>query len=98
MLAERARANDVRLSCSRTGNCHDNAVAESFFSTLKNEIYYRRSFRTRADARSAVVEFIESYYNRKRPHSSIGYRIPAEEMESFFERTSPPGKSMPLSA
>lgn len=86
MLAEWARANNVRLSCSRTGNCHDDAVAESFFSTLKNEMYCQRSFRTRADARSAVVEFIESCYNRKRAHSSIGYIIPAEAMESFFER------------
>lgn len=46
-LAEWARGNHVRLSCSRTGNCHDNAVAESFFATLKNEMYHRRSFATR---------------------------------------------------
>ena len=43
-LAEWARANDVRLSCSRTGNCHDNAVAESFFATLKNEFFYHRDW------------------------------------------------------
>lgn len=89
LLAEWARANDVRLSCSRTGNCHDNAVAESFFATLKNEMYYRRRFATRAEARHAVVEFIEAYYNRRRPHSSIGYRVPAEAMADFFERTDP---------
>ena len=47
LLAEWARANDVRLSCGRTGSCHDNAVAESFFATLKNEMCYRRSFPTR---------------------------------------------------
>lgn len=87
MLAAWARDNDVRLSCSRTGNCHDNAVAESFFATLKNEMYYRRSFATRAEAKHAVIEFIEGYYNRHRPHSTVGYRIPAELMEEFFERT-----------
>ena len=89
LLAQWAQDNDVRLSCSRTGNCHDNAVAESFFATLKNEMYYRRSFATRAAARCAVVGFIESYYNRRRPHSSIGYRVPAEAMGAFFRRTAP---------
>ncbi|SEO60813.1 IS3 family transposase [Denitrobacterium detoxificans] len=98
LLAEWARANDVRLSCSRTGNCHDNAVAESFFSTLKNEMYYRRSFPTRDEARFAVVEFIEKYYNRRRPHSSIGYRIPAEAMDAFFERTARVENELPAAA
>ncbi len=97
-LAERARANDVRLSCSRTGNCRDNAVAESFFATLKNEMYYRRSFATRADAKHAVVGFIEAGCNRRRPHSTIGYRIPAKAMESFFERTMPESKVLPMAA
>ena len=98
LLADWARANDVRLSCSRTGNCHDNAVAESFFATLKNEMYYRRGFATRAEARTAVVEFIESYYNRRRPHSTIGYRAPAEAMEAFFERTAPGPQEAALAA
>ena len=89
LLAQLAQNNEVRLSCSRTGNCHDNAVAESFFATLKNEMYYRQSFATRSCAKHAVIEFIESYYNRRRPHSSIGYKIPAEVMEAFFERTKP---------
>ncbi len=89
LLAEWARDNDVRLSCSRTGNCHDNAVAESFFATLKNEMYYRKSFATRAQAKMAVIEFIEVYYNRKRPHSTIDYKIPAQVMDAFFERTRP---------
>ena len=88
-LARWASENQVRLSCSRTGNCHDNAVAESFFATLINEMYHRRSFKTRRTAKHAVIEFIESYYNRKRPHSSIDYQILAEVMDSFFERTKP---------
>lgn len=95
LLAEWARANDVRLSCSRTGSCHDNAVAESFFATLKNEMYYRRSFPTRNSAKHAVIEFIEAYCNR-RPHSTIGYKVPAKAMAAFFERTEPKPESMPM--
>ena len=87
LLAEWARANSVRLSVGRTGSCHDNAVAESFFATLKNEMYHLRSFDTRTEARVAVIDYIESYYNRARPHSTVDYRIPAELMDEFFERT-----------
>ncbi len=97
-LAEWARDNDVRLSCSRTGNCHDNAVAESFFATLKNEMYYRRSFATRDDAKHAVIEFIEADCNRRRPHSTIGYQVPAKAMDAFFGRTAPKPEAMPLAA
>lgn len=97
-LAEWAKANRVRLSCSRTGNCHDNAVAESFFATLKNEMYYRRGFKTREEARMSVIWFIEAYYNRRRPHSTIGYRVPAEAMDAFFERTAPRPEAMPAAA
>ena len=98
LLAEWARANDVRLSCSRTGNCHDSAVAESFFATLKNEMHYRRSFPTRDSAKHAVIEFIEAYCNRRRPHSTIGYKVPAEAMAAFFERTAPKPEAMPMAA
>lgn len=98
LLARWAQANHVRLSCSRTGNCHDNAVAESFFATLKNEMYHRESFATRDRAKAAVIEFIEVYYNRNRPHSTIGYRIPADAMDSFFERTKPKGGETLLAA
>lgn len=97
-LAEWARDNDVRLSCSRTGNCHDNAVAESFFATLKNEMYYRESFATRDQAKMAVIDFIERYYNRSRPHSTIGYRVPAEVMDAFFERTLKACEVLPFAA
>lgn len=77
----------VRLSVGRKGTCFDNSVAESFFSTLKNQMYHHYSFATRTKAKNAVVGFIEGFYNRKRPHSSIDYQIPAEKMDSFFERT-----------
>jgi putative transposase len=64
----------------RTGVCWDNAGAETFFATLNNEMYYRQSFATKALARLAVAEYIEAFYNRKRSHSSIGYRTPAKAM------------------
>ena len=86
MLAEWAKAHDVRLSVGRTGSCHDNAVAESFFATLKNEMYFQQSFATRDEAKTAVIDYIERYYNRFRLHSSIGYQAPAYAMEAFMAR------------
>ena len=63
--------------------------AESFFGTLKNEMYSLRKWATREEARNAVIDYIERRYNRNRPHSTIGYRVPAESMDAFFERTRP---------
>jgi putative transposase len=65
-------------SFSRPRQCWDNAVAESWFSTLKSELIYRQSWATRAHARRAVVRFIEIFYNRKRLHSSLDYLTPVE--------------------
>ncbi len=70
--------NGIICSMSRRANCWDNAVAESFFSTLKTELVGDRVYATRAQARLAVFEYIEVFYNRKRLHSSIGYRSPAD--------------------
>jgi len=75
-FAEFCRQTNVRRSMGRTGVCWDNAVAESWFATLKNEMYYLHAFPTRALARMKVAEYIEVYYNRKRRHSSLGYRAP----------------------
>ena len=86
MLARWAQEHDVRLSVGRTGSCRDNAVAESFFASLKNEMYHHASFATRDEAKAAVIDYIEADYNRMRPHSSIGYQIPAEVMEAFMRR------------
>ncbi len=69
-------------SMSRVGNCYDNAVVESFFATLKAECA-TQPFATRAEARSAIFEYIEGWYNRVRLHSTLGYLSPLE-----FERTS----------
>jgi putative transposase len=73
MLAQ----HDVTCSMSRPGNCYDNAVAESFIGTLKNELIHRvERYRTRDQARSSVFQWIECWYNRKRRHSSLGYLSP----------------------
>jgi len=79
-FARFATANQVRTSVGRTGVCWDNAVAESFFAALKNEMYYRQTFPTRARARFAVADYIEVFYNRQRLHSTLGYRTPAEAL------------------
>jgi len=63
-------------SMSRRGNCWDNAVAESFFATLKVELVYQAQWYSRAQARTAIFEYIELSYNRERRHSAIGYRSP----------------------
>jgi transposase InsO family protein len=65
-------------SMSRKGNCYDNATMESFWSTLKLELIYRRKFATRSEARSQIFEYIESFYNRQRAHSALDYRSPVD--------------------
>jgi putative transposase len=63
-------------SVSRRGDCYDNAVAESFFSTLKNELLVGRAFQSRDEARREIFDYIEVFYNRKRLHQSLGYKTP----------------------
>jgi len=65
-------------SLSRPGQCWDNAVAESFFSTLKEELIYRGSWPTRAAARRAIFEYVEVFYNRQRMHSALDYLSPVD--------------------
>lgn len=74
----RLKAHDIIASMSRKGNCYDNAFVESFFHTLKVELIYRRKFETREEARKAIFEFIEVWYNRQRIHSSLDYKTPVE--------------------
>jgi putative transposase len=69
-------ARGLVCSMSRTGNCYDNAVMESFWATLKIEEVYRRTYGTRAQARQAIFEYIEVFYNRIRRHSALGYISP----------------------
>lgn len=71
------RAHKIRPSMSRKGNCHDNAVAESFFSNLKNELTHHVIFDDHQSAQVAINEYIDLYYNRLRIHQTLGYRTPA---------------------
>jgi putative transposase len=73
-----ARANGVILSVSRKGECWDNAVAESFFATIKRELVNDRAWPTRAGLDRAVFDYIEGWYNTRRLHSALGYLSPAE--------------------
>jgi transposase InsO family protein len=73
---ERCRRAGVRSSMGSVGDCYDNALAESFFATLECELLARRAFSTHLEARSALFDFIEVFYNRQRRHSALGYRSP----------------------
>lgn len=68
--------NGLVASMSRKGNCYDNAHIESFWSSLKYEVVYHRSFATRSEAATAIFDYIEAFYNRTRLHSSLGYKSP----------------------
>jgi len=68
--------NGFICSMGRKGNCWDNAVAESFFHTLKTELIHHGDFQTREEAQQAVFEYIELFYNRQRKHSTNGYLAP----------------------
>ena len=71
-------AHQIQPSMSRTGDCWDNAVAESFFATLELELIRRRTWRSHAEARTAIFAFIETWYNRKRRHSTLEYLSPIQ--------------------
>ena len=69
-------ANGIECSMSRKGNCWDNAVAESFFHTLKTELVHHEDYRSRTEAKASIFEYIEVFYNRQRRHSHIGQMAP----------------------
>ena len=75
---QRLAAAGVQPSMSRKGNCYDNAAMESFWSSLKRELVHRCAFATRAEARAAVFEWIEIFYNRERLHSALGFQSPVD--------------------
>jgi transposase InsO family protein len=79
------RKHNIRPSVGATGICFDNSVAESFFATLKKECFHGAVWRDAHAVRIAAFEFIEGYYNRRRPHSTIGYRTPQEYEAEFDE-------------
>jgi transposase InsO family protein len=72
------RNNHLRCSMSRKGECLDNAVAESFFGSLKNELVYHEDYKTRDEAKQSIFEYIEIFYNRKRRHAFLNYMTPVE--------------------
>ncbi len=75
---EALRNNGIVCSMSRKGNCWDNAVVESFFATLKKDLIHRRPWPTVRQAREAIAEYIEVFYNRRRKHTTLGYVSPAD--------------------
>ncbi len=80
---ELLQANGVLPSMSRKGNCYDNAVAESFFSNLKNEAMHERLFASREEGKAVVSDYIETYYNKQRLHQTLGYQTPAAVEAAF---------------
>jgi putative transposase len=77
-FGQQARAAGIAQSMGSKGDCFDNAVAESFFATLKKELIHRRSWPTRAELRTEVFDYIEVFYNRERRHSTLGQRSPVD--------------------
>lgn len=80
------RDHNLVSSMSRRGNCHDNAVAESFFQLLKRERIRRQIYLTRQDARADVFNYIEMFYNPKRRHNTSGDISPVEFEKRYFQR------------
>ena len=81
LFAKRCAKAGIEVSMGSVGDCYDNAVCETFHATLKKEKIYRQSWPTRAEARTAIFEYIEGWYNPRRRHSTLGYLSPVE-----FER------------
>ena len=77
-FGQKARAAGIAQSMGSRGDCYDNAVAESFFATLKKELVHRRTWPTKNELRSEVFDYIEIFYNRERRHSTLGQRSPAD--------------------
>ena len=80
------QANNLKPSMSRRGNCHDNAVAESFFATFKKRVTQRLLYSTRDDAKTEVFNFIEVFYDPIKRHSHTGGVSPAQFEEDYFFR------------
>ena len=78
----------VKSSMSGKGNCFDNAVAESFFHTIKNELTFNQSFKTKQQVKSAVFEYIEAFYNTKRRHSNLFYCSPTNFEQYYYNKVS----------
>lgn len=80
------RQYEVQASMSGTGNCYDNAVAESFFSTLKMELVHHRIYQNREEAMTDIFFYIEGFYNRRRRHSTLGYVSPVDYEACYYHQ------------
>ena len=80
----------MEQSLSRPGTPHDNAVMESFFSSMKREARYRREYKSEADCRKGVAKYID-FYNTQRPHSTMKYQTPAQAEQAYRENESKQG-------
>jgi putative transposase len=85
---QKRKKNNIRIrrSTGQKGTCYDNAVAESFFATLKNELVHHETYTTRKEAKTSIAEYIEIFYNRQRPHSSNNYKTP-QHKENKYRKT-----------
>ena len=95
-FGRRCREAGVRPSMGRVGDAYDNAMCESFFATLECELLDRDRFRTPADARLAIFDFIEGWYNPRRRHSALDYLSPLmyERSRAISDRTVPSGSTI----
>jgi hypothetical protein len=94
-FGQRCREMGVRPSMGSVGDAYDNAMAESFFATLECELIARSRFTTQAEARLAVFDFIEGFYNPRRRHSALGYLSPNDFERQHDTSTASPGTSEP---
>jgi putative transposase len=95
-FGKRCRLAGVRPSMGSVGDCYDNALAESFFATLECELIDRSTFRTHAEARMAIFEFIEGWYNPRRRHSSIDYLSPINYERQYESRSQTLDNTQPV--
>jgi putative transposase len=95
-FGRRCREAGVRPSMGSVGDAYDNALCESFFATLECELLDRQRFRTQVDARLAVFDFIEGWYNPRRRHSALDYLSPMifERTQGLSDRSVPPGSTI----
>ena len=87
-FSERLKEVGIQSSMGRTGTALDNAMAESFVSTLKADLVSRLEFPSRQAAKTAILDYLETFYNTRRLHSSLGYRSPADFEEDRLEEMS----------
>jgi transposase InsO family protein len=86
VFGQRLRTLVIAQSMGSKGDCFDNAVLESYHATLEKDLLRRRSFRTKQEARTAIFDYLETFYNRERLHSTLGYRSPEEFERDHDER------------